>query len=556
MRITRHFATVGSRRVHYLRAGSGPALVLLHASACSAKVMRPLIARFAEGFTVLAPDSPGFGLSDRLPVEQPSVEDLADGVRDWLDVLGVTHTAIYGRHTGASIAVEFAARHPGRTAMALADGYPILTADFPEERLAAYLQPIRPTWDGGHLVWLWFRYRDQHSFWPWNAQDLAHRADTDIPDLDFLHRGVVEFLEAGNDYRLGYRAPFRHDALGAFGRLRVPVCFGTRPGDWLHQNAALYPAGTWHEVMDRDAARAAGQEYAILRRHPADATVPPAPACAALPGRTVTDYVDLGDASLLVRSSGEGRGRPLVVLPHVPGSSRLYDDLVLALGNRRPVLAFDYPGHGESDPLPGNPQSVAAWAEAVGRALVRLGATDVDLYGHNAGAAVALELAAAASVRVGRMVLDAPIAAPAEQRAVEAERWSPDVTPAWDGGHLLRAWHHARDQELWWPWYDRRLAAIRGHEPRIDPDALTLRVREAIKQPANYQAAWRAAWLYPVREKLAAAAVPAALLCAGADGFAPLLPYAVAARPDATVLGVADDAAARAAAIGGFLAGG
>ena len=36
MRITRHFLTVGNRRVHYTRAGEGPAVCLLHASPCSA----------------------------------------------------------------------------------------------------------------------------------------------------------------------------------------------------------------------------------------------------------------------------------------------------------------------------------------------------------------------------------------------------------------------------------------------------------------------------------------------------------------------------------------
>ena len=557
-RIARHFATVGQRRVHYLRAGSGPALVLLHASACSAKVMRPLIARFAEAFTVLAPDSPGFGLSDKLPLAQPSVEDLADGVKDWLDAIGVAQAGIYGRHTGASIAVEFAARHPARCAMVLTDGYPILSGDYPEEAIQRYLQPIRPSWDGGHLVWLWFRYREQHAFWPWNVQELANRADTDVPDLDFLHRGVVEFLEAGNDYRLGYAAPFRHEALGAFARLRVPACFGTRPGDWLHRHAALYPPGTWHETMERDAAAAADREFAILCCHPAAGTPPPAPACTALSARTTVDYVDLGDLCILLRSAGmptAGR-RPLVVLPHVPGSSALYDDLVLALAAGRQVVAFDPPGHGESDALPGNRQDVAGWAVTLLRALDACGLGAVDLYGHNAGAATALEMAATAPGRIGCLLLDAPLALPADGRAGFAGRWAPDVEPAWDGSHLLRAWHHHRDQQLWWPWYDRRRQAARASAPDIDPDGLTVRVREAIKQPASYRAAWQAALAYPTRERLAAATTPTVLMTAPSDVFAPLFPYATATRPDAMRLATDGTAKGRATAIAALPDGG
>ena len=102
MKITKHFVTVGKRRVHYLRAGSGPALAMLHASPCSAKVMRPLLPVFGERFTCLAFDTPGFGLSDKLAMPKPSIEDFADALAETLAALGVEHVAAYGRHTGAS----------------------------------------------------------------------------------------------------------------------------------------------------------------------------------------------------------------------------------------------------------------------------------------------------------------------------------------------------------------------------------------------------------------------------------------------------------------------
>jgi pimeloyl-ACP methyl ester carboxylesterase len=82
MRITRHFLTVGNRRVHYTRAGEGPAVCLLHASPCSAKVLSLPQKVFAGHFTALAFDTPGFGLSDLLPLEQPEIEDFADGLAE------------------------------------------------------------------------------------------------------------------------------------------------------------------------------------------------------------------------------------------------------------------------------------------------------------------------------------------------------------------------------------------------------------------------------------------------------------------------------------------
>ena len=252
MKITKHFVTVGRRRVHYLRAGRGPAVALLHSSPCSAKVLRPIMEVFGERFTALAFDTPGFGMSDKLDIAAPSVEDFADALAETLAVLGIEQVATYGRHTGASIAVEFAARHPNRCSMALADGFAVFARPYTDAELEAYLEPIIPTWDGAHLLHLWFRYRDQHAFWPWNKQTAASRAETDIPDLDFLHRGVIELLEAGDDYRIGYAAPFRHRALGVIADLKVPVCFGTRPGDSMHKTRSMFPASAWSEVLPRE----------------------------------------------------------------------------------------------------------------------------------------------------------------------------------------------------------------------------------------------------------------------------------------------------------------
>jgi len=551
MRITRHFVTVGSRRVHYLRAGSGPAVTLLHASPCSAKVMRPIMRAFGEKFTTIALDTPGFGLSDKLPIAAPSVEDFADALAKTLDALGVEHTATYGRHTGASIAVEFAARHPERCAMALADGYAVFAQRYTDEQLERYLERIEPAWDGAHLLRLWFRYRDQHVFWPWNNQTAAARSDADVPDLDFLHRGVVELLEAGDDYRIGYAAPFRHRGLEVLPDLKVPVCFGNRPGDSMYLTRSLYPPSAWTEAMPREFAAATLAERAILAQHPARGTPPEAPRCAALPGRSTTDYVDIGGTQVLVRAVGQldGATEPLLVIHHAPGSSALYDPLLLELGRSRAVFALDLPGHGESDPLPGNPQDPGNWAASVERLLDRLHIRELRIYGHNGGAAAAAECAHRLGSRVRGIALDAPCFLADEDRARLASCYAPPVAPVWEGSHWLRAWHHLRDSELWWPWFDRTHRAGRAAAPRIDPQALTLRVREAMKQPDSYRAAWEASLGYAWRDRLAGIRAPVLLMAAPEDVFAHLLPGVQASVPRASTATIDDSAASRAQAL-------
>ena len=526
MQITKHFVTVGKRRVHYLRAGRGPALALLHASPCSAKVMRPLMPVFGEKFTCLAFDTPGFGLSDKLALPAPSVEDFADALAETLDALGVEHVATYGRHTGASIAVEFAARHPKRCAMALADGFAVFARRYSDEELERYLEPIVPVWDGAHLTRLWFRYRDQHVFWPWNNQTQAARSDADVPALDFLHRGVVELLEAGNDYRIGYAAPFRHRALEVVKDLirdnRVPVCFGNRPGDSMYLTRPLYPAAAWQEAMPRELEPATLAERELLLRHPARGIPPAAPRCTPLAGRTTTDYVDVDGAQLFVRSMGDVQNaEPLLIVHHAPGSSALYDGLVM---ENAPALAPDLPGHGESDALPGNPQDPASHAAALEKLLSRMKIERLRIYGHNGGAAVALELAHRLGSRVREVTLDAPCFLNDADRARLPARYAPPVTPVWEGSHWLRAWHHLRDAELWWPWFERTHRAVRAAAPRIDPGLLTIRVREAMKQPASYGPAWEAALGYAWRERLASLNVRVRLQADPGDVFAHLLP--------------------------------
>ena len=57
------FAEVNGVRLHYLVAGKGDPVVLLHGYAETSHMWRPLIAKLADKHTVIAPDLRGFGQS-------------------------------------------------------------------------------------------------------------------------------------------------------------------------------------------------------------------------------------------------------------------------------------------------------------------------------------------------------------------------------------------------------------------------------------------------------------------------------------------------------------
>jgi pimeloyl-ACP methyl ester carboxylesterase len=103
----------GHRRA-FVRAGRGPALLLLHGLGCDHRTWAPVLARLSRHFTVIAPDLLGHGLSDK-PRADYSVAGYANGMRDLLTVLGVERATVVGHSLGGGVAMQFAYQFPERT---------------------------------------------------------------------------------------------------------------------------------------------------------------------------------------------------------------------------------------------------------------------------------------------------------------------------------------------------------------------------------------------------------------------------------------------------------
>jgi len=65
VRIQDGFANVAGLRLHYLVAGKGDPVLLLHGYAENSHMWRPLMAQLAKSHTVIAPDLRGFGQSSK-----------------------------------------------------------------------------------------------------------------------------------------------------------------------------------------------------------------------------------------------------------------------------------------------------------------------------------------------------------------------------------------------------------------------------------------------------------------------------------------------------------
>jgi pimeloyl-ACP methyl ester carboxylesterase len=98
-------------RVGFLRAGSGPLIVLVHGITSSSDVWRPVIRQLADRFTVVAPDLLGHGRSAK-PRGDYSLGAYASGIRDLLGVLGYERGTAVGHSLGGGVAMQFAYQFP------------------------------------------------------------------------------------------------------------------------------------------------------------------------------------------------------------------------------------------------------------------------------------------------------------------------------------------------------------------------------------------------------------------------------------------------------------
>jgi pimeloyl-ACP methyl ester carboxylesterase len=542
----RYFVTVGSRQVHYRRAGAGPPVVFLHGSPQSSAFVAPVMEAVAENYTAIGLDTPGYGNSEVLAQAWPSAADYADAMAQTLDALGIEVAAFYGTHTGAHIAMEFARRHPARTASLILDGISFNTPAERAELLARYAPPFVPCAAGEHLAWAWQHTRDQVLFYPWFRAEAERRLAVDMADARYIHDVVVAKMAAGDGYRVGYAAAFSHDTFAALPGVGAPTAIMARPNDILTPALRRLSdlAGNVRIVelgAEREALFAAMRSFLTETAAGARAPAPPEM------GRMARRYVDLADGRQMhCRRAGREDGRPVVVVHDEVGSSALLVPLMARLAGRSEVIAIDLPGHGDSDPLPDAAPALDAYGEAVLSALDALGVGDFDLYGEGGGGIVAAAIATASAGRVKSMVLAEPPLAAADHIAGFAESYAPEIVPTTGGGHLLAAWHRVRDAELFWPWYRRSADAVRAREPNLAPEHLQARLM-ALLGSRGVAATCAAVFGEGARAALRAAAAPALVLAtpgdileAQADEAAKLLPNATRAALPAVLAERAD----------------
>src|SRR5437773_5907561 len=109
--IMERYAIANGVKLHYLVAGKGSAVILLHDYAQNSHMWRPLMKELAKTHLVVAPDLRGFGDSAKAESGYDK-KTMAQDVHALAQSLGIQKAAVAGHDIGLMVAYAYAAQYP------------------------------------------------------------------------------------------------------------------------------------------------------------------------------------------------------------------------------------------------------------------------------------------------------------------------------------------------------------------------------------------------------------------------------------------------------------
>lgn len=211
-------------------------------------------------------------------------------------------------------------------------------------------------------------------------------------------------------------------------------------------------------------------------------------------------FIDIPEGQ--VHYAEAGTGDPVLFLHQTPRSWDEYKEVLPLVGRGYRALAMDTLGYGDScSPL--EPDSIEAYAKGVLGFMDALALSRMHLVGHHTGGVIAIEVAARAPERVGKLILSStPLVDAAERQRRQGRPSVDDVDEKPDGSHLAQFWQGRQ-----------------SFYPAQRPDLLTRFVLDALKAGPRMRIGHHAVDAYHMEERLPLVEAPTLVLAGDADPF-------------------------------------
>lgn len=202
-----------------------------------------------------------------------------------------------------------------------------------------------------------------------------------------------------------------------------------------------------------------------------------------------------------------GTGPALVLMHPSPHTSEMLLPIAKELASHYTTICIDTPGYGKSDGLGFKPNSLEDYTDFLHEAFKHLNLKRPFLYGSATGAQLAIRYAINYPNEVSHVFLDNSAHFGDDLRNKILENYFPDLTPKKDGSHLITVWKIVSQIGLYFPWcFTTEEYAL--HRSQMPKELRHYIARDFLIAGANYDYAYRAAFIHEKGEYVAALTVP------------------------------------------------
>ncbi len=236
--VKRQFADSPAGQIHYrhcrpdVPTGRRP-LVMFHGSPSSSRQLRHLVAALGATRPVIAIDTLGQGDSCPPPTPDVTFQDYARIYRAALAGMGNEYDVVdlFGTHTGARQAAEYAIANPSNTGKLVLDGMRRGPDDFWRDYAGTVDLSRYVDQEGTQFFKAWNKVRDLYLFFPPYQRDPEHFRGHGLPDAQEMHEHAMEVFKGIRTAHVPYRLALEYPSEQRLPLINVPTLATCAPTD-------------------------------------------------------------------------------------------------------------------------------------------------------------------------------------------------------------------------------------------------------------------------------------------------------------------------------------